>query len=157
MRVRACQTHTLPGLVHQLYWLGFRTLEFRCEGSSVTNPYTPGSGLSALFAGAPYTRISLWGLERVKPKHSRVWSISSIGWGSVCTPGSGPSALLAGVLCALPGLVHQLYWLGFCTLEFRCEGRACQTHALPGLVHQLYWLGLCTLEFHCGGSSVSNP
>ena len=42
--------------------------------------------------------------------YSRVWSIGSIGWGSVCTPGSGPSALLAGVLCALPGLVHQLYW-----------------------------------------------
>ena len=50
---------SLLGLVHQLYWLGFRTLEFCCEGSSVSNPYTPGSGPSALLAGVPHIRISL--------------------------------------------------------------------------------------------------
>ena len=81
-----------------------------------SNSYTPGSGPSALLAGVlcalPGLVHQLYWLGFCV--HSRVWSISSIGWGSVCTCGSGPSALLAGVLCTLPGLVHRLYWLGFC-------------------------------------------
>ena len=110
----------LPGLVHQLYWLGFcvHSRVWSIGSISWGSVCTPGSGPSALLAGVlcalPGLVHQLYWLRLCV--HSRVWSISSIGWGSVCTPGSGPSALLAGVLCALLGQVHQLYWLGFCTI-----------------------------------------
>ena len=98
--------------------------------------------------------------------HSRVWQRPSaaneaVRTFTVCTPGSGPSALLAGVLCALLGLVHQLYWLGFCvhtrvwSIGSIGWGSVCIPGsgpsallagvlcALLGLIHWLHWLGFC--------------
>ena len=101
-------------------------------------------------------------LQRIRDKtENLVWSISSIGWGSVCTLGSGSSAPLAWVLCALPRLVNQLYWLWFCvhsrvwSISSIDWGSVCTPGSGPsallagvlctisGLVHQLYWLGFC--------------